>query len=95
MFYIHNGYFPDEVDHINGDKSDNINGIYFLGEKTLIKLFPEVLEKTVSFNDILVRAETLLKEDKENKDVSQEATRPTKKIAMTRVIINVANMLPT
>ena len=28
-----------------GDKSDNIDGIELLGEKTLVKLFPEMLEK--------------------------------------------------
>ncbi len=29
---------------LSGDKSDNIDGIYGLGEKTLIKFFPELLE---------------------------------------------------
>jgi DNA polymerase-1 len=38
---------------LSGDKSDNIDGIYYLGEKTLVKLFPEILENEVSFNDIL------------------------------------------
>ena len=52
---------------ISGDKSDNIDGIYYLGEKTLVKLFPEMLDRKVSFNDILTRAEVLLTEDKENK----------------------------
>ena len=52
---------------ISGDKSDNIDGIYYLGEKTLVKLFPEMLDREVSFNDILTRAEVLLAEDKENK----------------------------
>jgi len=52
---------------ISGDKSDNIDGIYYLGEKTLVKLFPEMLDREVSFNDILTRAEVLLTEDKENK----------------------------
>lgn len=50
-----------------GDKSDNIDGIYFLGEKTLIKLFPEILDQKVTISDILIKAEGLLKEDKENK----------------------------
>ncbi len=52
---------------LSGDKSDNIDGIYFLGEKTLLKLFPELLDREVSFTDILSRAEVLLTEDKENK----------------------------
>jgi 5'-3' exonuclease len=50
-----------------GDKSDNIDGIYSLGEKKLIKLFPEILDRKISINDILTKAESLLKEDKENK----------------------------
>ena len=52
---------------ISGDKSDNIDGIYYLGEKTLIKIFPELLDETVSVTDILEKAENLLKEDKDNK----------------------------
>ena len=52
---------------LSGDKSDNIDGIYYLGEKTLIKLFPELLDQEVTFTDILNRAEVLLTEDKENK----------------------------
>ena len=51
---------------LSGDKSDNIDGIYYLGEKTLVKLFPEILEKPINFNDILIKAETLLNEDKKN-----------------------------
>ena len=48
-----------------GDKSDNIEGIYLLGEKTLVKFFPEILEKPISYTDILERAEELLKEQQE------------------------------
>jgi 5'-3' exonuclease len=51
---------------ITGDSSDNIDGIYYLGEKTFIKLFPEILEKELSFNDILSKGEQLLKEQKDN-----------------------------
>ena len=51
---------------ISGDKSDNIFGIYYLGEKTLIKLFPELLDKEVNITDILTKGEELLKEDKGN-----------------------------
>ena len=52
---------------LSGDKSDYIDGIYYLGEKTLVKLFPELLDRTVTITDILIKAETLLKEDKDNK----------------------------
>lgn len=36
-----------------GDKSDNINGIEGLGEKTLVKLFPQVQEKPCTIEEIL------------------------------------------
>lgn len=75
-----------EVPHSNvktckilmGDKSDNIDGIYYLGEKTLIKLFPELLDKTVSVTDILTRADELLKEDKDNTVLKNLLTGKTK-----------------
>ena len=51
---------------LTGDSSDNIDGIYYLGEKTLVKLFPEILENPTSFTDILEKAERLLSEDKDN-----------------------------
>jgi DNA polymerase-1 len=61
-----------------GDTSDNIDGIRLFGEKTLVKLFPEVLENLVSFDDILSKAETLLKEDKENVALKNLLTGRTK-----------------
>lgn len=61
-----------------GDSSDNIDGIYFLGEKTFVKLFPEVLEHEVYLSDILTKAENLLKEDKENKVLQNLLTGKTK-----------------
>ena len=36
-----------------GDKSDNIDGIEGLGEKTLVKLFPQMLEKECTVEEIL------------------------------------------
>ena len=47
-----------------GDTSDNIDGISLLGEKTLVKFFPEILDSKISFTDILTRGEELLKENK-------------------------------
>jgi 5'-3' exonuclease len=63
---------------ISGDKSDNIDGIYYLGEKTIVKLFPEILEKEVSFTDILTRGEELLKEQKDNTALKNLLTGKTK-----------------
>jgi DNA polymerase-1 len=63
---------------LSGDKSDNIDGIYYLGEKTFVKLFPELLEKEVSFSDILTRGEELLKEQKDNSVLKNLLTGKTK-----------------
>lgn len=61
-----------------GDKSDNIEGIYLLGEKTLVKFFPQILETEVSYNDILTSAENLLKENKDNQALKNLLTGKTK-----------------
>ena len=42
-----------------GDKSDNINGIEGLGEKTLIKYFPQVQEKPCTVEEILSYARNI------------------------------------
>lgn len=39
-----------------GDKSDNIDGIEGLGEKTLIKLFPDLQQKPCTIDELLVIA---------------------------------------
>jgi DNA polymerase-1 len=61
-----------------GDKSDNIDGIYYLGDKTLFKLFPELLEQDVTIDDILTKAENLLKVDKDNTAIKNLLTGKTK-----------------
>jgi DNA polymerase-1 len=63
---------------ISGDKSDNIDGIYYLGDKTLVKLFPELLDQEIKFTDILQKAELLHKEDKDNKVLQNLLTGKTK-----------------
>ncbi len=63
---------------MTGDKSDNIEGIYLLGEKTLVKFFPEILEREVSYTDILTKAEDLLKENKDNQTLKNLLTGKTK-----------------
>jgi DNA polymerase-1 len=63
---------------LSGDKSDNIDGIYYLGEKTFVKLFPEILEKEVTFTDILKKGEELLKEQKDNTVLKNLLTGKTK-----------------
>jgi 5'-3' exonuclease len=63
-----------EFPHVNikvikiliGDKSDNIYGIKSLGEKTLVKIIPEILENKVSIDDILKKGNELLTNTKKN-----------------------------
>ena len=47
-----------------GDKSDNINGIESLGEKTLTKLFPQMLDKSCTIEEILDNARNILQNKK-------------------------------
>jgi DNA polymerase-1 len=61
-----------------GDKSDNIEGIQYLGEKTFVKLFPESLEKEVTYQELLEKAEQLLKEQKDNQTLKNILTGKTK-----------------
>ena len=75
-----------EVPHFNvktikiltGDSSDNIDGIFYLGEKTLFKFFPELLEKLVDIPDILTKGEELIKENKDNKSLQNLLSGKTK-----------------
>jgi len=63
---------------ITGDGSDNIDGIFYMGEKTLLKFFPELLEKPVEITDILSKGESLLKEEKGNSSLQNLLTGKTK-----------------
>jgi 5'-3' exonuclease len=49
-----------------GDTSDNIDGISLMGEKTLIKFFPEILDSEISLTHILTKGKLLLKEQQKN-----------------------------
>ena len=51
---------------LTGDKSDNISGILRLGEKTLIKYFPEILDTELTYDYILKKTSQILEEDKNN-----------------------------
>lgn len=46
---------------IMGDKSDNIDGIHFLGVKTLVKLFPEILSEKIDINFVKEKTKELAK----------------------------------
>jgi 5'-3' exonuclease len=66
--------YESEIPHYNvktykiltGDSSDNIDGIFYLGEKTFLKFFPEILDTELKYTDILTKAKTLLSEQKGN-----------------------------
>ena len=59
-------YNVKTVKILTGDSSDNIDGIFYLGEKTLVKLFPELLEEEVEIPYILDRSTKILSEEKGN-----------------------------
>lgn len=50
-----------------GDVSDNIKGIKGLGEKTLVKLFPQIKDTKTDLNSIIEHSKALLEERRENK----------------------------
>mgnify|MGYP003624377481 FL=1 len=49
---------------ISGDVSDNIKGIQGVSEKTLKKYFPEIVEKTLTLENIISKIETIQTERK-------------------------------
>ena len=64
---------------ITGDSSDNIQGIYGIGDKKIIKLFPELInENQLNINDIINISEERKKENKlynsiiENKNILEQ-----------------------
>ncbi len=85
-----------------GDKSDNIFGIDRLGEKTFLKFFPEVLEKTINIDDILLKTKQLLVEQPNNKVLNNIMNGVTKKeqkgykfFEMNQKIVDLKNPLLT
>jgi 5'-3' exonuclease len=61
-----------------GDKSDNISGIDGLGEKTLVKLFPQMLTKSCSITELLDNARILQQEKKVPKIIGKILTGESK-----------------
>jgi 5'-3' exonuclease len=57
-----------------GDKSDNICGIEGLGEKTMVKLFPQMLIKSCSIVELLDNARILQQEKKVPKIIDKILT---------------------
>jgi len=57
-----------------GDYSDNIYGIWSLGIKTFVKLYPEVRTTELSVEDILEKSNLLFEENKDNKTIQNVLT---------------------
>ena len=49
---------------ISGDNSDNIKGIKGVSEKTIKKYFPEIVEKTLTLENIISKIDTIQNERK-------------------------------
>lgn len=84
---------------LTGDKSDNIDGIELLGEKTLVKLFPQVQEKPCTVEELLDIARNI-PQKKPIKVVTNLLTGKTKSTILgedfyirNRMIIDLSNPL--
>tara|TARA_R110000803_G_scaffold83943_1_gene150059 strand:+ start:1048 stop:2055 length:1008 start_codon:yes stop_codon:yes gene_type:complete len=64
---------------LSGDKSDNIDGIYLLGEKTFVKIFPEIMDNVTSVDDIIQRAKDLQSEGDKRKIIQSIIEGKTKR----------------
>jgi DNA polymerase-1 len=84
-----------------GDESDNIDGVESLGEKTLVKLFPQVQERPCTIEEILDNARNTLQKNK-TKAVKNLLTGKTKSTilgeelySLNKKIIDLKNPLIT
>jgi DNA polymerase-1 len=71
-----------------GDKSDNISGIDGLGEKTLVKLFPMLQEKSCTITEILDNARIIGQENKVPKIIDKILTGESKNGILGEVFYN-------
>jgi len=84
-----------------GDKSDNIDGIEGLGEKTLVKFFPQMQNKPCTIDEIMDNAREIVQE-KKSKVLNNLLTGKTKSgiigeefFSLNRKIIDLTNPLIT
>lgn len=77
---------------LTGDKSDNIDGIEGLGEKTLIKLFPQMQEKTCTVEEILDSARNI-PQTKPIKSLSNILTGKTKSGILGEEFYNINKLI--
>ncbi len=71
---------------ISGDTSDNIKGITGISEKTLLKFFPEIKEKTLTLEYIFTKIKDIQKDRKNNlKSLDNIVNKVTKGIQKERI----------
>ncbi len=63
---------------LNGDSSDNIEGIYYMGYKTIKKLFPEITSEVISLDYIIDKAKQMHLKDKNNRALQNLLSGKTK-----------------
>lgn len=85
-----------------GDKSDSIDGIQLLGEKTFHSLFPEISERPLTIEYILEESEKKFKEDKNSKVLSNLLSGKTKRgvfgdefVSLNKKIVDLSEPLLT
>lgn len=86
-----------------GDKSDNIKGISYFGEKSLLKYFPEIEEKDITLESILRKTKEIVESgNKErglknlNEGVSADGRSGNEFFSISEKIINLENVfIPT
>tara|TARA_Y100000022_G_C13151419_1_gene329669 strand:- start:215 stop:844 length:630 start_codon:yes stop_codon:yes gene_type:complete len=68
---------------LDGDKSDNIPGVYGCGIKTLVKRFPEITEeKKLSIDDLFELCETKIEETKGKIKIYKDILKSKKQILL-------------
>jgi 5'-3' exonuclease len=82
-----------------GDKSDNIKGISYFGEKSLLKYFPEIEEKDITLKTILRKTKEIVESgNKEkgiknlNEGISSDGRSGTEFFSISEKLINLDNV---
>ena len=74
---------------LTGDKSDNIDGILRLGEKTVLKFFPQIVDSPTSIDNIMDQAKELIKEENKNKTLLNLVEGKTKNGTFGKEILDI------
>ena len=78
---------------LDGDKSDNIPGVYGCGIKTLVKRFPEITEeKKLSIDDLFKLCETKIEETKGKIKIYKDILKSKKQILLNEDLMQLDNV---